>query len=93
MLYEIGHELHDVTPTMDARAGGSVISSAVKRCEEIAGWLDDHPEVTRFVILDDDWDAGALPELKPSFIQTDSFVGLTPETAARCVEFLSKPND
>lgn len=49
----------------------------VERGNEIQMWLDQHPEVERFVILDDDDDMG---HLKPNLVQT-SFEngGLTDE--------------
>lgn len=90
MLGSIGHQLHDVTPILDARAGGSVIWTAVKRCTEIADWLDDHPEVTKFAILDDDWDAGDLPELKCNFFHTESFLSQAQPLASKIVTHLKR---
>ena len=45
------------------------------RGHEIQKWLDEHPEVTEYVIFDDDSDM--LPDQKLNFIKTENFVGLT----------------
>ena len=45
-----------------------------KRGHEIAEWLSRHPEVERYVILDDDSDM--LPEQAESFVHTDSHNGM-----------------
>jgi len=46
------------------------------RCKEIASWLADHPQVTRFVVIDDEDDElDDLPLFQPSF------AGIGPVTA------------
>lgn len=45
------------------------------RGDEIAAWLADHPEVTRYAIVDDDSDM--LAEQKQYFVQTAFQEGLT----------------
>lgn len=52
-----------VTPRMDAERG-----------HEIAAYLREHPEVERFVILDDDAD---MAHLMPQLVQTGFDYGLT----------------
>ncbi len=47
------------------------------RGDEIKAWLDTHPEVTQYAILDDDNDM--LPEQLPNFFQTSWEVGITEE--------------
>ncbi|MGA0610035.1 HAD domain-containing protein [Caldimonas sp. KR1-144] len=42
---------------------------------EIKYWLDQHPEVEAFAIVDDD--ADMLPEQLPHFVQTDGHEGVT----------------
>ncbi len=56
-----------------------------KRQEEIQSWLNRHPEVTAYVILDDDGDA-VIPG---HFVQTDNTWGLKPEHVARCQDILN----
>lgn len=46
------------------------------RGNEISEWLADHPEIVRFVILDDDADMG---DLRDHLVQTDYRRGLLPE--------------
>lgn len=50
------------------------MSQHIDRGEEIKDWLNRHPEVTQYLILDDD--ADMLPEQKSSFIQTDMHNGI-----------------
>lgn len=45
------------------------------RGKEIAAWLEAHPEVERFAIVDDDSDM--LPEQRPFFVKTQHEDGLT----------------
>jgi hypothetical protein len=61
----------------------------VARCEEITRWLASHPEIVRYVALDDDDDC--LDEL-PLF-QPDPQEGLTPEMAKGIEEFLAGRSD
>src|ERR1700733_7639768 len=49
------------------------------RGEEIKRWLDQHPEVTRYAIVDDDSDM--LPEQLPHFFRTSWKIGLTEQIA------------
>ena len=58
------------------------------RGTEIKKWLDDHPEITHYVILDDDNDM--LEEQMEYLIQTNEKVGLTMENVDRAVEILNK---
>ena len=59
------------------------------RCEELIVWLRNHPEVTRYVVLDDDDDClDELPLFQPS-----SKTGLTADIAKGIDEFLSGRSD
>jgi hypothetical protein len=59
------------------------------RCEELIFWLRNHPEVTRYVVLDDDDDClDELPLFQPS-----SKTGLTADIAEGIDEFLSGRSD
>jgi hypothetical protein len=59
------------------------------RCEEIQSWLRQHPEATRYAVLDDDDDClDELPLFQPS-----SKTGLTEEIAQGIEEFLAGRSD
>jgi hypothetical protein len=68
--------LYDTTPKMNRSRG-----------EEIQAWLDKHPEVTTYAILDDDSDM--LPEQLPNFFQTTFEYGLNEEIALAVTRHLS----
>lgn len=72
----------DKTPTL-----GLVGYEDKPRGHEIQAWLDSHPEVTKYAILDDDSDM--LPEQLPSFFQTTFEHGLTENIAKQVTEHLS----
>lgn len=58
----------------------------IQRGDEIGQWLDAHPEVEAFVILDDDDDMGGL---RPYLVQTDTDSGLTDDQVGRARLLLS----
>jgi hypothetical protein len=59
------------------------------RCEELLSWLRAHPEITRYVVLDDDDDClDELPLFQPS-----PKTGLTPDVAKGIEEFLAGRSD
>ena len=72
LVKRLGINFIDVTPRLD-----TINIRGNERGEEIADWLDRHPEVTRFAILDDDNDM--LEEQQGSFFKTDSLYGITRE--------------
>lgn len=57
------------------------------RGEEIEDWLNRHPEVTRYAILDDDTDM--LAYQAPNFFKTSWKEGLTREIAQAVTEHLN----
>lgn len=69
-------DLLDITPKLNAARG-----------EEIQAWLDKHPEVTKYAILDDDSDM--LPEQLPNFFQTTFDDGLTEDIAKAITNHLN----
>ena len=69
--------LYGMTPTAQSGIRGN----------EIALWLSQHPEVTRYAILDDDRDM--LVEQAPNFFKTTFEEGLTPEIANAVTEHLN----
>ena len=68
------------TPVIYTSARGEYI-----RGDEIKMWLDNHPETTEYLIVDDD--ADMLEEQKNSFIQTDGHNGLTFQNMDAIVAF------
>lgn len=58
-----------------------------RRGAEIQAWLDTHPDVTSFVILDDDRDMGPL---LPKLVHTSFETGLTQEHVDHALELLDE---
>lgn len=58
------------------------------RGNEIKAWLDKHPKVKRYAILDDDSDV--LPEQKSNFFQTSWKTGITEDIARQVTDHLNK---
>ena len=71
----------DKTPDMTRRF------DHVCRGDEIQAWLDQHEDVTHFVILDD-WEK-VLPEQEDHLVRTDEKLGLTWADAEKAIEILS----
>jgi hypothetical protein len=69
------YKTFDVTPTSDTGFRG----------EEVKMWLDQHPDVTRFAILDDDTD---FYDDQPLF-KTNWQTGITDEVAQQITEYLN----
>ncbi|CAH0155753.1 MULTISPECIES: HAD domain-containing protein [unclassified Arthrobacter] len=70
------YKTFDVTPTADTGFRG----------EEVKMWLDQHPEVTRYAIIDDDSDFYADQPLFKTAWQT----GITDEIAQQVTEYLNR---
>lgn len=64
----VGDAIIDITPDFGWRDG-----KKVQRGDEIQDWLDKHPEVTHYVIVDDDNDM--LESQKKNFVHTSSLHG------------------
>jgi hypothetical protein len=60
----------------------------INRCDEIKSWLKNHPQVKKFVIVDDNFDAGL--GLKDNFFQTDAEFGITEFIAEEIIKFLNE---
>ena len=69
--------LLDKTPWLDGCRG-----------DEIDAWLNDHPEVDKYAILDDDMDM--LVYQAPSFFKTTFEEGLTDEIAEAVINHLGR---
>lgn len=63
---------------------GQYMYKSDERYKEIAEWIDRHPTVTKWAVIDDDDDAG--PE---NLFQTDFEVGLTLDMAKKIVAKLN----
>lgn len=53
----------------------------------IRNWLKDHPEVTAFVIVDDESD---MDELFDKLVKTNGFVGMTEKDVQSAIDILNK---
>lgn len=60
------------------------------RGDQIEAWLHKHPEVTKFVILDDDNDMGNLMD---HLVQTDYYSGLKVKHINKAYEILTEGED
>lgn len=69
--------IYGITPFSKERHRGS----------EIQKWLDDHPEVTSYVILDDDNDM--LENQLNNFVQTNWLTGLTIDDVKQAINILN----
>lgn len=58
------------------------------RGEEIQAWLDVHPEVTTYAIVDDD--SSMLETQLPNYFQTRWSTGITPQIAEAITEHLRR---
>jgi len=56
------------------------------RSDEIHNWLNAHPDITSFIILDD----LDLFGFGDKFLQTDPTVGLTPDLVKKAISLLNK---
>lgn len=70
----------DITPDLRGTTRG----------EEIQAWLDKHPEVVKYAILDDDTDM--LDNQLPHFFQTSWETGITKEIADKVTNYLNENN-
>jgi hypothetical protein len=70
-------KLLDVTPTLDKYRG-----------DEVQAWLDKHPDVDKYAILDDDMDFYVYQA--PNYFKTRFEDGLTDEIAEAVIEHLGR---
>jgi hypothetical protein len=73
------------TPDLNRMEGGIYVSKI--RGDEVAAWLEAHPEVERYVCLDDDSDFRPDQPL----VKTDGRFGLTMIEASQCRRLLEQP--
>lgn len=84
-LTMMGLSLHPDWRTIRSRVEGALIMAEI-RGDEIKQWLDAHPEVASFAIVDDDSDM--RPEQMSRFVQTQFSTGVTPAHVERLVAIL-----
>lgn len=70
----------DITPTRTDKT--------LKREEEIQNWLDSHPEVVNYVILDDE--KISCESMKKHHVKTTFSRGLTIESTQTAIEILNR---
>ena len=71
----------------NAEVIGATPKLPTKRGYEIQQWLKEHPEVTNYVILDDDNDM--LKEQSANFVKTSMYRGLSKEDAEKAIKILN----
>uniref|UniRef100_A0A7S1TH69 FCP1 homology domain-containing protein n=1 Tax=Compsopogon caeruleus TaxID=31354 RepID=A0A7S1TH69_9RHOD len=72
-LQDYGIRIFDITP---------INYRLRSRAEEICAWLETHPKVSQYVVLDDmDISLGARPEMRARFVKTMGSEGLTTRLA------------
>ena len=71
------YEIYDVTDDLHTNWRG----------KEVRKWLEEHPEVTRYAILDDN--ADFYPDQKPNFFKTTWEQGITEEIAQKVIDHLN----
>lgn len=89
-------KIMDITPTRpfsfkdrdECTAKGLSWATLGERGSEIQAWLDKHPEVERYAILDDDSDM--LDSQQPNFFKTTWKHGLTEDTANKVIKHLNQ---
>jgi hypothetical protein len=79
---ELPGEVIDITPNHMSWTG-----STLQRGKEIDEWLSKHPEVTNYVIIDDDTDME--PHQLGNFVHVDPQYGLTAKKALECINILN----
>jgi hypothetical protein len=80
-------EFFDITPD-HAQLTKSGLWIGDERGYEIQAWLDAHPEVTNYVIIDDQSDM--LPSQMNNFVKVNQWYGLTIEDAENAIKILNK---
>jgi hypothetical protein len=85
----LAHRLHRDWRTDQETRSASGIYRGEARGRQIQRWLDSHPEVSAYAIVDDDSDM--LPEQMPHFVKTAFTTGLDGPLADRLVGILNSP--
>ena len=86
--WRLHHDFKDVAKAFDLPIIDRTPSLCGPRGKEIQHWLDAHPDVEVYAIVDDD--ADMLPEQMPRFVKTDGREGLTWANFVRLCEVLGE---
>ena len=86
MFRSRGIECVGQTPMLEKPSPGGHVVVAAARHEEITAWLDAHPDVTRYAILDDDPNAD---NGSGRFVRTNSDEGLQDSHVATLMRLLA----
>lgn len=73
--WRILHSIHECANGLDLPIFDKTPGGGGNRGKQIQEWLDAHPEVTHYAIVDDDGDM--LESQRSRFVQTDFRVGLS----------------
>lgn len=84
VLTQIGAPVVGWTPDLGAAADEGNLY--IERGEEIQAWLDGHPEVSQFVILDDNDD---MAHLAHRLVLTNGYTGLTRDKGDEVIAMFS----
>jgi hypothetical protein len=69
-----------------------ILGSGIDRGDEISLWLAGHPEVTSYVVLDDEFDNGPIPTDRWVYVHMGWFDGgLKHEYAEQAISVLGRP--
>lgn len=84
LLIEKGFKGEIVGKTPSINTNGRI------RGDEIQAWLEEHPDVKEYVILDDDSDMGPL---KGRLVKVDGKFGLLTDDVTKAIEILQKDTE
>lgn len=85
-MFKVLKAFFDITPD-HAQPQPSGLWLADERGAEIQAWLDAHPEVTKYVIIDDQSDM--LPSQMNNFVKVNQWYGLTMQDANKAINILN----
>ena len=83
-------ETRNLNVTICDKLDDNLIS--LNRKDEILNYLNAHPEIENYVIIDDDKSLNDLPQsVKEKLVLTSSLIGLSQENIERAIEILTHP--
>lgn len=84
--WKVRAEMISITPDLTRKENNLYV--ATPRGYEIQKWIDEHPEVTAFAILDDECD---MAHLESKLVKTVFEAGLTEQDALKAIQMLTEP--